>query len=263
MKRTLLFTWCALLLLPLTVYSQSAYPENEEVQITAADGLTLVGDFFPPTSSQSDGALAILFLHQHGGNRVDVAFLAPLLVDQGYALLSVDLRGHGDTGGEEDWEAVTGDLQLWMDWLQSQPSVRPNEGLITVGLGVGGNYALIACANAANCQTAVAISPLAAGCEVVSCIEELDALERSTETLTYIDTTTTAALSDGLLRRSALLISSQRNITADSAKYLVSISRGDVQANFFGSSAFALEFFTGRLKDRVTNLIVGWMNEHG
>lgn len=261
MKRTLLFTCCALLLLTVTVHAQATYPENEEVQVTAEDGLTLVGDFFPPKSPQPEGVPAILFIHQHGGQRVDVAFLAPSLVDQGYALLSVDLRGHGDTGGEEDWEAVTGDLQLWMDWLQSQPGVRPREGLITVGVGVGGNYALIACANEADCQAAVAISPLAAGCEMVSCKEELTLGQISTETLTYIDTTTTAALREGLKRRSALLISSQRGITSDSVKYLVSVSSGDVQANFFRGGLFGMEFF-GTLKETVTNLVVGWVNEY-
>jgi pimeloyl-ACP methyl ester carboxylesterase len=250
------------LLLPYLVHAQAGEPEPQTVQIAAEDGLTLVGDYFAPTSTPAEGASAILFIHQHGGNRGEAAVLAQPLIDAGYALLAVDLRGHGETGGEENWSAVTGDLQLWLEWLKSQPGIQPSQGVMTVGVAVGGNYALIACANEAECQTAVAISPLAAGCDVVSCEEELVYGEISVETLTYIDTTTTAAISEGLAQRSALVLLSQQNFATDSAKYLVSASTGSVQANYFASEAFGMDYFAESLQNSVMDLVVGWLNQH-
>lgn len=247
------------LLLPTILHSQGGYPDNEEVHLTADDGVTLIGDYFAPTNPAEEGAFAVLFIHQHGGSRGDVAFLAPPIVNQGYALLSVDLRGHGDTGGEENWEAVTGDLQGWMDWLQNQTGVRQSKGLMTVGVGVGGNYALIACANAAECRTSVAISPLAAGCDVVSCSDEISATSK--EVVAYIDETTTAAIRKGLKRRSALLVLSQRSIVSDSGKYLVTNSTGDIQATIFGSAQFGMEFF-GVGDDTIPNLVIEWLKDH-
>jgi pimeloyl-ACP methyl ester carboxylesterase len=262
MSKRLVSMCCLLLLLPCLIYAQAEHPESQTVQLSAEDGLTLVGDYFAPTLASDEGASAILFVHQHGGNRGEVSVLAQPLIDAGYALLAVDLRGHGETGGDENWSAVTEDLQAWMDWLKSQPGIQPSKGLMTVGVAVGGNYALIACANEVECRTAVAISPLATGCEVVSCEEELVYGEISVETLTYIDTTTTAALSEGLQQRPALVLLSQQNFVADSAKYLVSASSGDVQANFFAGETFGMDFFGEPLRDPVTALVLGWLNEH-
>ncbi|MBK8035056.1 MAG: alpha/beta hydrolase [Chloroflexi bacterium] len=258
-----------LLLWPVVVISQGQYPDSEQVQLTAADGLTLVGDYFAPVNAPQDGAFAILFIHEHGGARGDVAFLTRPFIDQGYALLAVDLRGHGATGGPEDWEAVTGDLQGWMDWLQSQPGIRPSGGLMTVGVAVGGDYALIACANAAECQAAVAISPIAVGCEVVSCAEEVNSTSR--EQL-LIDATTTSAIRDGLRRRSVLLIFSQEGFTSDSAKYLlaaqVEMSRricssvhdsawtsSDLAARKFRTRCCVAESADGLMRKRQTHLV--------
>lgn len=262
MTKILWITTCIMpifLLLHPVVFSQGAYPDHKEVQLTAKDGLKLIGDYFAPIGSSDEGAFAVLFIHQHGGSRGDVAFLARPIVDQGFALLSVDLRGHGDTGAGENWEAVTEDLQGWMEWLQSQPGVRSSGGLMTVGVAVGGNYALTACANAAECRTAVAISPLAAGCEVVSCVEEMSATNK--KTIAYIDATTTTAISEGLKRRSAFLIFSQESLTSDSSKYLLASSSGNIQANIFAGAQIGMDFF-GIGRDEVPNLVSEWLTEH-
>lgn len=129
---------------------------------------------------------------------------------------------------------------------------------MTVGVAVGGDYALIACANAAECQAAVAISPIAVGCEVVSCAEEVNSTSRGT--VAYIDATTTSAIRDGLRRRSVLLIFSQEGFTSDSAKYLLASSSGDVQANMFIGSRFGMDFF-GFGREEIPNLVVAWLSQ--
>ena len=73
-------------------------------------------------------------------------------------MIAVDLRGHGETGGSNDWQAAIGDVQTWLDWIESQPSIDPDR-IALVGASIGANLALVGCANDAHCVTAVALSP--------------------------------------------------------------------------------------------------------
>ena len=81
----------------------------------------------------------------YGGQRADWLPLIPALTNAGYRVIAVDLRGHGETGGSNDWQAAIGDVQTWLDWIEAQPSMNPDK-IAIVGASIGANLALVGCA---------------------------------------------------------------------------------------------------------------------
>lgn len=76
----------------------SPLPSNTTaVHISASDGITLTGHFWP---GADDKAPAILMLHGLGGSRSQFDEQGTALSRKGYAVLAINLRGHGDSGGE-------------------------------------------------------------------------------------------------------------------------------------------------------------------
>lgn len=67
-----------------------------EVTISTADGWRLAGTYYESTLGRE--APVILLLHGEGGNRLDwTSGFAKRLQDEGYAVLAVDLRKHGQS----------------------------------------------------------------------------------------------------------------------------------------------------------------------
>lgn len=76
----------------------SPLPRNATaVHILASDSTTLTGHFW---SGADDKAPAILLLHGLGGSRSQFDEQGAALSQKGYAVLAINLRGHGDSGGE-------------------------------------------------------------------------------------------------------------------------------------------------------------------
>jgi pimeloyl-ACP methyl ester carboxylesterase len=123
------------------------------VQTSAADGLTLAGDFYLVDAAHP----TVLLLHQLYTDRTSWNVLLPPLLNAGYNALAVDLRGHGQTGGGIDWNRAVTDVQSWFDWLHAS-GVRADT-IVTIGSSMGSSLALVGCANDPGCPTAIAISP--------------------------------------------------------------------------------------------------------
>jgi dienelactone hydrolase len=123
------------------------------VEVAAADGLVLLGWYYPPASP----APGVLLFHDANRDRQDWNLLAAALQDAGLAVLAVDLRGYGATGGVPDWGAARDDAQVLLEWLRSQPRVTPR--LATAGAGAGANLALAGCAGHELCAATVLFSP--------------------------------------------------------------------------------------------------------
>lgn len=113
--------------------------EAVPVQIAGAESLTLQGVFYAPSSSPAPG---ILFLHMYGGNKSDWHDLARRLQSAGFACLAIDLRGHGETAGVEDWGLAQEDVGLARAWLASREGVDPQRTAV-VGASIGANLALL------------------------------------------------------------------------------------------------------------------------
>jgi pimeloyl-ACP methyl ester carboxylesterase len=147
------------LLLPIipATAQGDALPEPEFVEVTAGDGIRLVGDFYALTDADSEMPTVIL-LHGITSNRHEWEPLVVPLLDNGYHVLTVDQRAHGESEGDRDLAAAIGDVQVWLDWLREQPTVA-DDGISIIGGSWGAVPALGGCAADEGCVTAVAVSP--------------------------------------------------------------------------------------------------------
>jgi pimeloyl-ACP methyl ester carboxylesterase len=231
------------LLLLLSVWLLAAQnvssPEAQPVQVTASDGLTLIGDFYHVANDTNQPQPAVLLLHIIGSDRHSWTPLIPSLLDAGYAVLAVDLRGQGDTGGEINWGAATTDVQTWLDWLRDQPDVR-RDAVSIIGASIGANLALIGCSNDDPCVTAIALSP---GLVYYSLKPNINLLNK----------------------RSALLLASQNDLyPADSVKQMVSLANGDIGARIYPGTAHGTHLFEGsdKMRQGLITTIITWLDEH-
>lgn len=93
----------------------------EDVTLTAPDGAPLVAWYIPGRH----GA-AVIGLHGAGANRTQLLYHAEALVQAGYGVLLVELRAHGESGGDRfRLAAMPGDVQAAVAYLQQRPEVDP------------------------------------------------------------------------------------------------------------------------------------------
>ena len=124
------------------------------VTLEAYDELTLVAAYYPPPASP---APAVLLLHALGGQKEDWAPFATQLQQAGYAVMALDLRGHGASGGEADWSLALDDVARSLAVLLAQPEVDQGRAAV-MGENIGANLALVAGAYDPAVQAVVLLS---------------------------------------------------------------------------------------------------------
>jgi pimeloyl-ACP methyl ester carboxylesterase len=236
MKRILLIVVLLLLISVATTSAQEITPQPMEA--AASDGLALKGDFY--TSGDAPQP-AVLLMHMNGSNRQSWEPVIPDLIGAGYAVLTVDLRGFGDTGSATDWNAAVADVQTWLDWLRTQPSVRP-EAISIMGASIGSNLALVGCAADEACVTAIAISP----------------------GLDYFGVQPLEAITEGLEDRSALLIAAQRDSESRNAlRAMAQEADGEIGIQLYDSSMHGTPLFNPqRIGTHLRQIILAWLQSH-
>jgi alpha-beta hydrolase superfamily lysophospholipase len=157
-KRGLYIGLCILLLTGFVAAHDAPPPTpapspGQDVQIVASDGKKLYGSYF--SKSDAEGR-AVILLHQLYANRSSWTPLIYPLLDAGFKVLAIDLRGYGKTKGKINWKVAQEDTVNWADWVKGQPGVT---SVATVGSSMGANLAINGCAAIAGCVGAVAISP--------------------------------------------------------------------------------------------------------
>jgi uncharacterized protein len=114
-----------------------------EVTMRTGDGIDLTGWYVPSTN----GA-AVVVLHGSGSNRADMIDHTAVLARQGYGVLALDARGHGDSGGvamDLGWYGPL-DVIAAVDFLGRQPEVHRNR-IGVLGVSAGAVSALTAAAS--------------------------------------------------------------------------------------------------------------------
>jgi dienelactone hydrolase len=95
----------------------------ERVQLTTEDKLSLVAAFYAPKDQKQKSPGAVL-VHDAGGSRADLEPLAVRLQKQGFAVLTVDLRGHGESAtAESDWKKANEETRL-REWSLATRDVK-------------------------------------------------------------------------------------------------------------------------------------------
>lgn len=117
------------------------------VSFQTKDNVKIVGDFYNTNSKKS-----VILLHILPGNRQDFDEFAHLLSQQGYNVLNIDERGHGESeawpGEMGSWQEFTPadydkmiyDVEAGAGWLKSR---FPDTDLAVMGGSIGANLALL------------------------------------------------------------------------------------------------------------------------
>ncbi len=107
-----------------------------EITITTEDGVALKAWY-----RESDNGAAIIVVHGAGGSRESMRRQSEMLGENGYGVLALDLRGHGDSDGSTNrlgWEG-TRDIAAAVAFLGEQQGVRSMGAL---GSSMGGEVLL-------------------------------------------------------------------------------------------------------------------------
>ena len=212
----------------------SAFAQNDADTITrqAADGIDLVADFH----AADEGAPVVIALHMLNSNRAAWTPLLPDLHEAGYAVLNMDMRGHGDSGGTRDWDTIIADVAGWVAWLDENGHLSA-DGFATMGGSIGANVALISCADIEACRGAIALSP----------------------GLDYKATKPLPALESGM---TALLMAAHGDrYSAESLRELFAGAAGDVTARILPGRAHGTRLFDGDY-EAASGMILAWLGEH-
>ncbi|BDP44089.1 hypothetical protein DAETH_40580 (plasmid) [Deinococcus aetherius] len=149
------------LALLLALFASLAAP----VQLRAADGLVLYGEFVSPARPRG----AVLLLHAAGQNLHEFGGVAPRLAREGYASLALDGRFGGEYDGHRNrtveglgerilTEAdALGDLDVALAWLRAR---SPGQPIFALGSGQGGVLLFPLAARHPDLAGILAFSPL-------------------------------------------------------------------------------------------------------
>jgi alpha-beta hydrolase superfamily lysophospholipase len=115
---------------------------RQDLRVPMSDGVELAATLYLPDGARpSAGWPAIMAFHGLGQTRVALNGIAEsYFAPQGYAVLTVDLRGHGESGGlnELDGPREVQDVRELYDWLSARGDVDPARvGALGVSLGGG------------------------------------------------------------------------------------------------------------------------------
>jgi len=123
----------------------------DRVEFTTSDRLKLAGTFYQPKDDRAPGAVLV---HDAGGNRTQLDAIAGRLQRLGFAVLTFDVRGHGESkSSKADWNQLDekGRKTLWAqgvrdvraasEWVLKQKSVHSTKLSL---LGYGSGCALVA-----------------------------------------------------------------------------------------------------------------------
>ncbi|MBN1562824.1 MAG: alpha/beta fold hydrolase [Anaerolineae bacterium] len=122
------------------------------ILISAADGLILNSTLYNAAARPAPGVLIMV------RDRAAWGELALRLQARGYAVLLVDLRGYGTTGGSTDWVLAQDDAHAALSQFSQLPGIASSQ-ITVIGAGIGANLLLSACSSDLACGGAILLSP--------------------------------------------------------------------------------------------------------
>ena len=130
------------------------------ITLKTADGWTIVGDHY----RGANGSPAILLLHMMPATRASWKAFAEKLNAEGFGVLAIDLRGHGESdGGPDGYRAFTDeDHQRSIEDVRAAAAFQKTEGhsnFFVAGASIGASLALQPLAESEEVRAAILLSP--------------------------------------------------------------------------------------------------------
>ena len=218
-----------------TLAANSAVGFAEVLTITAADGLPIQATLLTPLTSGADPG--VILLHMLGDDRTvwGEVGLAADLVAAGYAVLAVDMRGHGQTGGAQDWTLAADDLGRVWDAFAALETVDEARTAV-VGASIGANMALRLGADRPDVAAIALLSP----------------------GLDYRGVTTEDQLAVYGHRPLLLVASEDDAYSADSVRTLAEAANG-ATVQMYDDAGHGTNMFV--VEPELAGLIIGWLDE--
>lgn len=207
-------------------------PEPDPASIIASDDLALMGDYYTPSSITEYPA--VILLHMANGRRSDWNPLIPALLERDIAVLNVDLRGHGATGGSRNWQLADEDVQTIIAWLREQPGVTK---IALAGASVGSNLAIRGAAQDESVVGAIALSP----------------------GLDYFGVTTEDAVELLDRRPLMLIVAKSDSYSASSVLTLLDTANGDTTVRIYRGGRHGTSLLS---EAPLVEMLVDWLAEH-
>jgi pimeloyl-ACP methyl ester carboxylesterase len=140
----------------MDIVEVAALPPEEPVEfVVGSDRLRMSGVLY--RAAQEPASLILMLPGRTERKEAWLPLVTPLQ-QNGYTVLTVDLRGQGTTGGTVDWIAARQDVADLLDAARQISGVNAGR-VAVVGADVGANLALVNCALSAYCRAVVALSP--------------------------------------------------------------------------------------------------------
>ena len=164
---------------------------SDAVSFTTEDKQLIKGSFYAPKKSRKgQAAPSVLLLHDAGKTREELSDLAAYLHKRGFAVLTMDMRGHGESQTDKvNFEKADGKLKesLWAlssrdvdaaaEFLSDQKNVH-SSNLSIVAFGAGSSLAVRRASVDDNVRAVVLVNPApnAFGYNLVNGVSELGGL---------------------------------------------------------------------------------------
>ncbi|MBI2809245.1 MAG: alpha/beta fold hydrolase [Candidatus Melainabacteria bacterium] len=148
--------------------SAEGLPKPRKHTFLAPDDTRLVADIYAAKSAGVHPC--VVLLHQLGKTNADMVPLVAPLLDEGFTVVNLDMRGHGISQGRmnatipytkftnSDWAQLPSDLHLVLHNIITIPNVDKQQ-LALVGASIGANASIIEAQNSASVKAVVALSP--------------------------------------------------------------------------------------------------------
>jgi dienelactone hydrolase len=209
---------------------------EDEVKIPVSDGVDLAGTFYAPEQATAPWP-GVLLLHMAYGDRHDWGDFAQQLSTDGYAVLAIDLRGHGKSGGNRDWSKGPQDTARAWEYLTNQPGVDPQRTAI-IGASFGANLALVQGTAEEAVRTVVLLSP----------------------GLNYFGIPTAGAMQDFDERPVLIAASKEDSYAAESARQLKQLATGPAELQMFDGAGHGTHMFIAQ--PELAQEVLDWLAKY-
>jgi dienelactone hydrolase len=146
----------SVMVLALVFGVSSVEASGRAVTFPSSDGVTIAGEFFEASSRPSP---AVVLVHMLSKSKDEWKDLPDRIREIGITALTIDLRGHGQSGGSaQDLPAMMQDVRAAARWLATRPNVRP-DAIGIVGASLGASLALQAAIDLPQVRAIALLSP--------------------------------------------------------------------------------------------------------